>query len=389
MKSENFNNLFMPLVDYLQEAQTYLSKEAYEYLSKLKETHVVLKKNTSIYFDDPAELDEVFSETLILPKYQTNNLKYIIENKVIGLNLESTYNSMYPYEYNYEYDMKSAFIALSTVRDNLYLYPTISIQFSNKVCLIGRDGQPLITKTNAKDSAAGSTLNQTTSVSINIPPDTVNELRDITLYSDANDVKIKDTSSYVANKFFSEEDLLLLSESPKKVVDQACNMAIIKDFADLVTSNLYKKALNGTLSRCLDGIVEYKKDGYFTYTYRGVSFEGKVCYDIATSKLLLASFEAPGYEGSYRFISHVEQQLVHVLKNLNVQVSNQLKNLGSLVSLLNKVATKELEKFLSTLDDKQSLLSKCIREYPIDFLQDSLGTILNKCLLDSLPYAKI
>lgn len=380
MKLENFDTMFMPLSEFLEKSKEYLNSEIFKYLSKFKDTHVVLKKSQAIYFEEPIEMDEVFFPTLLIPNYHIENLKSIINNDMFGVGLESSFNHSYPYEY----DTLQSFISISTSRDNLYVYPHVSITLTgnNHIALIGRDGVPIIDY-NEPEIAS---IHQGKAPAARTMYANSSELNNIDLYSNAGDVPIKDLSKYLIEQIFDKTDLIVLSGCSKKVIDKVYPIITIKNFVDLALDNTYKKILNGNIANSLNGTVKYTGNGTFEYTYKNIRFIGRLCYDIKSDKLLLAALEPVDCDIDRRFVSFVENKLLESLKHIDLQLTAQVKNLGKLLRLLKDITTIKVKDLIETLSEKEYKINYYLRNYPIDFMDGNIGSIISKCMLDSVAY---
>lgn len=380
MKLENFDTMFMSLSEFLEESKEYLNSEIFKYLSKFKDTHAVLKKAQTIYFDEPIEMDEVFSPALLIPNYQVENLKSIIDNEMFGVGLESSFNHSYPYEY----DTLQSFISISTSRDNLYVYPHVSIipTGNGHIALIGRDGVPIIDY-NETEMASVHQGKAPTACTMYANS---SELNNIDLYSNAEDVPIKDLSKYLIEQIFDNTDLIVLSRCSKKVIDKVYPIITIRNFVDMALDNIYKKILNGNIANSLNGNIKYTGNGTFEYTYKNIGFNGRLCYDIKSNKLLLAAFEPEDCDRDRRFVSFVENKLLKSLRQTDLQLTAQVKNLGKLLRLLKDVTTIKVKDLIETLSDKEYKINYYLRNYPIDFMDGNIGSIINKCMLDSVGY---
>ena len=364
----NLSNYFISVTEYLAKIKNYINEKTYKYLYSLKDSHKVLVNGNELWFDDSKYIDEVFRPTLFLPKYQLDNLRVIIENKLVGVSLCSLDES---YVYSSNNPMKP--VGLIASDDKLVEYDNLVINYgcNGYVGLIGH-GSRIINDDICNNCSFSGELTNTNSPSMNI--NYVNSLNDSSLVGNA----IK----FILDNWFTKEELILLDKAQDKTLNLLYKLKVIDSFIDLASKEVYSRAL---FKRTIDNLntndITFEGDRNFKYTYKGIDFNFSVCYNKTTNKLFIRTFTCDE-EVDPRLKNYVENKLMSILDNTPLVIRESAKVLSTVIDEVQTYADDIYEELIKSCSLGEEDYLTIIREYPLNLMNGNVNNVVNRVLLD-------
>lgn len=366
----NLSKYFISVTEYLAKIKNYINEETYKYLYKLKDSHKVLVNGNELWFDDSKYMDEVFRPTLLLPKYQLDNLRVIIENKLVGVSLCSLDD---PYENNVGIHIKP--VGLITSDSKLVEYDNLVINYgcSGYVGLSGH-GSHVINEDICNTYSCSGTLTST-----NITPQsmTVNYIN-----SSDDPSPVENAIKFILDNWFTKEELILLNKAQAKTLNLLYKLKVIDSFVDLATKEVYLNALlKGNISKLNDNDITFEGNRNFKYTYKGVDFNFSVCYNKTTNSLFIRTFTCDE-EVDPRLKNYVENKLMSILDNTPVVIKESAKVLSTVIDEVQTYADNIYGKLIKSCSLGKNDYLSIIRNYPLNLINGNTNSIVNRVLLD-------
>ena len=346
---------FTTVDNYLQRVEHYLNERTLKYLYSLKDTHKVLVNGKGMWFDSDMHIDEVFSDTLFIPKYMIDTLRVVLNNDLHGITMNDTLTEIKP-------------IALSTSSNKLLRFKGLEIrnQYSS-VGLIGVGGKELGLENVALEQCSTSTWSNVST----------NQGIYITTCG-----SIQNANEYILEHWFSKEELLLLDNATEDVMNTLYQLKTIQGFISVATKKVYQKAL---LTNVIDKLepykIEYIEDGKFKYILNDIDYTFTICYNLTNNELFPYTFTcSDGVKPRTKV--YAESKLTNILQNTPLEVKENARQL--------QLILEELQKYVGTLNEK--LLKECsldkdnyntiINEYPMDLMSGNVNDIICQVLVD-------
>lgn len=354
---------FISVDEYLTKVKDYINEETYKYLCSLKDSHKVLVNGKDLWFDDSNYFDEIFRPTLFLPKYQLDNLRVIIENKLVDVALRGSNRS---YGCDTCHSIKP--IGLISSSDKLLEYDTLIVDYhcTGSVGLIGRDSH-IIGKDICDNYSYSVSLVNTTS-----PQNTILD----------EDSAVGNATKFILDNWFTKEELILLDKATSKTLNLLYKVKVMDKFIDLAFNNVYSKALfEGSMNSLNINNITFEGDRTFKYVYNGVDFTFSVCYNKTTDRLFIKTFTCDE-EVNPRLKNYVENKLMSILENVPIVIKESAKVLNTVINEVQNYLNDVYEELVkSSALGKDDYLS-IIREYPLNLMEGNVNTVVNKILLD-------
>ena len=364
----NLSKYFISVTEYLAKIENYINEETYKYLYGLKDSHKVLVNGNELWFDDSKYIDEVFRPTLFLPKYQLDNLRVIIENKLIGVSLCSLDES-----YGYSLDNPMKPVGLIASEDKLVEYDNLVINYgcNGYVGLIGY-GSHVINDDICNTCSFLGELTNTNSPSMTI--NYVNSLNDSSPVGNA----IK----FILDNWFTKEELILLDKAQDKTLNLLYKLKVIDSFIDLASKEVYSRAL---FKRTIDNLntndITFEGDRNFKYTYKGIDFDFSVCYNKTTNNLFIRTFTCDE-EVDPRLKNYVENKLMSILDNTPLVIKESAKVLSTVIDEVQTYVDDIYEELIKSCSLGKEDYLTIIREYPLNLMNGNVNNVVNRVLLD-------
>ena len=364
----NLSKYFISVTEYLAKIENYINEETYKYLYDLKDSHKVLVNGNELWFDDSKYIDEVFRPTLFLPKYQLDNLRVIIENKLVGVSLCSLDES-----YGYSLDNPMKPVGLIASDDKLVEYDNLVINYgcNGYVGLIGH-GSRIINDDICNNCSFSGELTNTNSPSMNI--NYVNSLNDSSLVGNA----IK----FILDNWFTKEELILLDKAQDKTLNLLYKLKVIDSFIDLASKEVYSRAL---FKRTIDNLntndITFEGDRNFKYIYKGIDFAFSVCNNKTTNNLFIRTFTCDE-EVDPRLKNYVENKLMSILDNTPLVIRESAKVLSTVIDEVQTYADDIYEELIKSCSLGEEDYLTIIREYPLNLMNGNVNNVVNRVLLD-------
>lgn len=364
----NLSNYFISVTEYLAKIKNYINEKTYKYLYSLKDSHKVLVNGNELWFDDSKYIDEVFRPTLFLPKYQLDNLRVIIENKLVGVSLCSLDES-----YGYSLDNPMKPVGLIASDDKLVEYDNLVINYGcNGYVGLSGHGSHVINDDICNNCSFSGELTNTNSPSMNI--NYVNSLNDSSLVGNA----IK----FILDNWFTKEELILLDKAQDKTLNLLYKLKVIDSFIDLASKEVYSRAL---FKRTIDNLntndITFEGDRNFKYTYKGIDFDFSVCYNKTTNNLFIRTFTCDE-EVDPRLKNYVENKLMSILDNTPVVIKESAKVLSTLIDEVQIYADDIYEELIKSCSLGKEDYLTIIRDYPLNLMGGNVNNVVNRVLLD-------
>lgn len=366
----NLSKYFISVDEYLAKIKNYINEETYKYLYGLKDSHKVLVNGNKLWFDDNEYIDEVFRPTLFLPKYQLDNLRVIIENKLVGVSLCSLNES-----YGYNVDIHIKPVGLITSDSKLLEYDNLVINYScsGYVGLMGH-GSHVINDDICNTYSCSGTL---ASTSITPQSMTVNYINSSNAPS-----PVENATKFILDNWFTKEELILLDKAQAKTLNLLYQLKVIDSFIDLASKEVYSNALfRGSISNLNNNDITFKGDRNFKYTYKGVDFNFSVCYNKTTNNLFIRTFTCEE-EIDPRLKNYVENKLMSILDNTPVVIKESAKVLSTVIDEVQTYADDIYEELIKSCSLGKDDYLSIIREYPLNLMNGNINSIVNRVLLD-------
>lgn len=364
----NLSKYFISVTEYLAKIKNYINEKTYKYLYSLKDSHKVLVNGNELWFDDSKYIDEVFRPTLFLPKYQLDNLRVIIENKLVGVSLCSLDES-----YGYSLDNPMKPVGLIASDDKLVEYDNLVINYGcNGYVGLSGHGSHVINDDICNNCSFSGELTNTNSPSMNI--NYVNSLNDSSLVGNA----IK----FILDNWFTKEELILLDKAQDKTLNLLYKLKVIDSFIDLASKEVYSRAL---FKRTIDNLntndITFEGDRNFRYTYKGIDFNFSVCYNKTTNNLFIKTFTCDE-EVDPRLKNYVENKLMSILDNTPLVIRESAKVLSTVIDEVQTYADDIYEELIKSCSLGEEDYLTIIREYPLNLMNGNVNNVVNRVLLD-------
>ena len=363
----NLSKYFISVTEYLEKIKNYINEETYKYLYNLKDSHKVLVNGNELWFDDSKYMDEVFRPTLFLPKYQLDNLRVIIENKLIGVSL---CNLDDPYENNAGIHIKP--VGLITSDSKLVEYDNLVINYScsGYVGLSGH-GSHIINEDICNTYICSGTLTNTTA---NITTNYINSLNAPS--------PVENAIKFILDNWFTKEELILLDKAQDKTLNLLYKLKVIDSFIDLASKEVYSRALfKGTINNLNDNDITFEGDRNFKYNYKGIDFNFSVCYNKTTNNLFIRTFTCDE-EVDPRLKNYVENKLMSILDNTPMVIKESAKVLSTVIDEVQTYADDIYEELIKSCSLGKEDYLTIIREYPLNLMNGNVNNVVNRVLLD-------
>lgn len=349
------NNCFTTVDNYLNKVSDYLDDRVVKYLHSLGNDYKVLVNGQGVWFENNNYLDEVFSETLFIPKYMVDNLRVVLKNNLMGITLNELH-SLKP-------------ISLNTSIGKLYQFTGLEIrnQYSS-VGLLGINGKELQldtilyeTELHKSSYVANPTTN---SIYTNVCGSIIN------------------ANKYILEHWFSKEELLLLDKANEGVMKNLFKLKTINNFVSLATKDIYSRLLlDDTINKLKYSSISYDEDNKFKFTLNGVDFTFTICYNKTTKGLFPYTFTCND-DVKPKFKVYAESRLTEILGNTPLQIKESARQLQIILDELQRYVEKIKEKLLEECSlGKKDYLS-IIRNYPLNLINGNVNSIVNRVLVD-------
>lgn len=364
----NLSKYFISVTEYLAKIENYINEETYKYLYGLKDSHKVLVNGNELWFDDSKYIDEVFRPTLFLPKYQLDNLRVIIENKLVGVSLCSLEES-----YGYSLDNPMKPVGLIASDDKLVEYDNLVINYgcNGYVELIGY-GSHVINDDICNTCSFSGELTNTNSSNM-----TVNYVNSLNAPS-----PVGNAIKFILDNWFTKEELILLDKAQDKTLNLLYKLKVIDSFIDLASKEVYSRALfKGTINNLNDNDITFEGDRNFKYTYKGVDFNFSVCYNKTTNNLFIRTFTCDE-EVDPRLKNYVENKLMSILDNTPLVIKESAKVLSTVIDEVQTYADDIYEELIKSCSLGKEDYLTIIREYPLNLMNGNVNNVVNRVLLD-------
>lgn len=364
----NLSKYFISVTEYLEKIKNYINEETYKYLYNLKDSHKVLVNGNELWFDDSKYMDEVFRPTLFLPKYQLDNLRVIIENKLVGVSLCSLDD---PYENNADIHIKP--IGLITSDSKLVEYDNLVINYScnGYVGLIGY-GALVINDDICNTCSFSGELTNTNSSSM-----TINYVNSLNTPS-----PVGNAIKFILDNWFTKEELILLDKAQDKTLNLLYKLKVIDNFIDFASKEVYSRALfKGTINNLNDNDITFEGDRNFKYNYKGIDFNFSVCYNKTTNNLFIRTFTCDE-EVDPRLKNYVENKLMSILDNTPMVIKESAKVLSTVIDEVQTYADDIYEELIKSCSLEKNDYLSIIREYPLNLMNGNVNNVVNRVLLD-------
>lgn len=355
MQSMKLNNCFTTVDNYLNKVSDYLDDRVVKYLYSLGNDYKVLVNGQGVWFENNNYLDEVFSETLFIPKYMVDNLRVVLKNNLMGITLNELH-SLKP-------------ISLNTSIGKLYQFTGLEIrnQYSS-VGLLGINGKELQLDTTLYETELHNTsynANSTTN----------------TIYTNVCG-SIVNANKYILEHWFSKEELLLLDKVNEGVMKNLFKLKTINGFVSLATKDIYSRLLlDDTISKLKDSGISYDEDNKFKFTLNGVDFTFTICYNRTTKGLFPYTFICND-DVKPKFKVYAESRLTEILGNTPLQIKESAKQLQGILDELQGYVEKIKEKLLEECSLGKENFTVITSEYPMDLMTGNINDIICKVLVD-------
>lgn len=355
MQSMKLNNCFTTVDNYLNKVSDYLDDRVVKYLYSLGNDYKVLVNGQGVWFENNNYLDEVFSETLFIPKYMVDNLRVVLKNNLMGITLNELH-SLKP-------------ISLNTSIGKLYQFTGLEIrnQYSS-VGLLGINGKELQLDTVLYETELHNTsynaIPTTNSIYMNICGSIIN------------------ANKYILEHWFSKEELLLLDKANESVMKNLFKLKTINNFVSLATKDIYSRLLlDDTISKLKDHSIFYDEDNKFKFTLNGVDFTFTICYNRTTKGLFPYTFTCND-DVKPKFKVYAESRLTEILGNTPLQIKESAKQLQGVLDELQGYVEKIKEKLLEECSLGKENFTVIASEYPMDLMTGNINDIICKILVD-------
>lgn len=355
MQSMKLNNCFTTVDNYLNKVSDYLDDRVVKYLYSLGNDYKVLVNGQGVWFENNNYLEEVFSETLFIPKYMVDNLRVVLKNNLMGITLNELH-SLKP-------------ISLNTSIGKLYQFTGLEIrnQYSS-VGLLGINGKELQLDTVLYETKLHNT-------SYNANPTTNSIYTNIC-------GSIVNANKYILEHWFSKEELLLLDKANEGVMKNLFKLKTINNFVSLATKDIYSRLLlDDTISKLKDHSISYDEDNKFKFTLNGVDFTFTICYNRTTKGLFPYTFTCND-DVKPKFKVYAESRLTEILGNTPLQIKESAKQLQGVLDELQGHVEKIKEKLLVECSLGKENFTVIASEYPMDLMTGNINDIICKVLVD-------
>lgn len=355
MQSMKLNNCFTTVDNYLNKVSDYLDDRVVKYLYSLGNNYKVLVNGQGVWFENNNYLDEVFSETLFIPKYMVDNLRVVLKNNLMGITLNELH-SLKP-------------ISLNTSIGKLYQFTGLEVrnQYSS-VGLLGINGKELQLDTVMYETELHSSsyvANPTTNyIYMNVCSSIVN------------------ANEYILEHWFSKEELLLLDKANEGVMKNLFKLKTINNFVSLATKDVYSRLLlDDTISKLKDSSITYDEDNKFKFTLNGVDFTFTICYNETTKGLFPYTFTCND-DVKPKFKVYAESRLTEILGNTPLHIKESARQLQVILDELQKYVEEIKEKLLEECSLSKENFTVIASEYPMDLMTGNVNDIICSVLVD-------